>query len=368
MARILKILIALSLLVCGQSAAAHLTPNSEISLRPVSDGYAVSIIVPAAEYTYASGNAADNRASSLEDAVGYLRDRFRATGQDGTPLAIDILDVKFAQVEGPEDLFAEATITQPPGSADSPFTLHWSVVNDRVPDHFALVFMDKDGSRQVQGSLRQVDQSLSIDPQGTPSAGFANAVWLGASHIIGGFDHLLFLLALLISAPLIAQKGRWVGIEPPRRAIWQVAKVATGFTLGHSITLVVAGLANWSLPVAPVEALIALSVVVTALHALRPIFPGREAWVATGFGLVHGLAFATLATGSTAMPSLNLTTLLGFNIGIELVQLAVLAAALPVLFHAMRDARFGKIRNAAGLFTAVCGSIWLMQRLSGALA
>lgn len=368
MVKVLHLFMAAVLLFWSHTAAAHLTPNSELRLQPVADGYAVEVIVPAAEYAYASGNKADNTPAWRSVAVGYLQERFRATGADGEALPVTIGDVRFARVSGPADLLATAKITIPAGQAASGITLHWSVVIDQVPDHFALVILEDGSTRQVLGSLRQADRKLHIDPMPSRTGGLLNSISLGASHIIGGFDHLLFLLALLISAPLVAREGRWVGMERPRRALWNLAKVTSGFTLGHSATLIAAGLANWALPVAPVEALIALSVIVTAVHAIRPLFPGREAWVATGFGLVHGLAFATLAAGSEGMPAQNLATLLGFNIGIELVQLAVLAAALPLLFVLMRNERFAMFRTVTGAFTAICGSVWLLQRMPGLLA
>ncbi|MBS7671080.1 HupE/UreJ family protein [Croceicoccus gelatinilyticus] len=356
------------LLVWSHTAAAHLTPNSEIRLQPVADGYVVKVIVPAAEYAYASGNKAENAPAARAAALDYLQERFRVTGADGEVLPVTIGDVRFARVSGPADLLATARIEVPSAQAASKITLHWSAVIDRVPDHFALVIRDDGSTRQVLGSLRQVDRSLHIDPIPLPSSGLLNAISLGASHIVSGFDHLLFLLALLISAPLIARNGSWVGMERPGRALWNLAKVTSGFTLGHSVTLIAAGLANWALPVAPVEALIALSVIITAVHAIRPLFPGREACVATGFGLIHGLAFATLAAGSEGMPAQTLTTLLGFNIGIELVQLAVLAAALPILFLLMRNERFATFRTVAGAFTAICGGVWLLQRMPGLIA
>ena len=120
---------------------------------------------------------------------------------------------------------------------------------------------------------------------------------LGARHIAEGTDHLLFLLALILPAPLVAAGGRWGGYAGGKTALRRIVKVVTAFTLGHSITLVFGALGWAPLPGAVVESAIALSILVSAVHALVPIFRGREVFIAGGFGLVHGLAFATTLIG-----------------------------------------------------------------------
>ena len=109
-----------------------------------------------------------------------------------------------------------------------------------------------------------------------------------------------------------------------------------------------------------VEALIAVSILVAAIHAIRPIFPGREALVAAGFGLVHGLAF------SETLASLDLTggelvlSLLVFNLGIEIMQLAVVVLVLPPL---ARSRAYRRLRTGAAVLTAVAATGWLLARI-----
>jgi hypothetical protein len=160
---------------------------------------------------------------------------------------------------------------------------------------------------------------------------FASTVPLGMRHIAEGKDHLLFLLALLLPAPFVAVGRRWVRHGSVRYGALRLLRVVTAFTIGHSITLGLAATNVVRAPVRPVEFLIAVSIFVTAIHAIRPIFPGREAWVAGGFGLVHGLAFATMIAGYGIDPWHTTLTVAGFNVGIELMQAAVLLVAVPWL-------------------------------------
>src|SRR5438045_3779903 len=114
--------------------------------------------------------------------------------------------------------------------------------------------------------------------------------------------------------------------RPARRCtLGRLAGVVSAFTLGHSVTLIGGAFFGWRLPAQPVEVAIAVSILVSAVHAARPLFAGREPWVAAGFGLVHGLAFATVIGNFGLDPLEKAQSILGFNLGIELVQLAVVA-------------------------------------------
>ena len=146
--------------------------------------------------------------------------------------------------------------------------------------------------------------------------------------------------------------------------------MVTAFTLGHSATLIAAALLNAQLPAAPVEALIAASVLVSAIHAMRPLFPGRERYVAFGFGLVHGLAFATVVAGfGVAGFGVGVvargTAILGFNLGIEAVQLALVLLLLPGLLLGARHAWFGQLRLVLAGLAALAALVWLVERVSG---
>ena len=358
---------AMLLALFAQPALAHLTPNSEITLTVQSDEVVADIIIPRSEYAYASGNGVSGDAASLRAARAYLSDRFALSGADSDPWPRQIESLRFAQVQGPPDLLARVRFTPTPPKPGR-FDLRWSAVIDEVPDHFALVVVKSAGDSRVIGALRHDRQEIAVDPVPSSWAAFTSAVSLGAIHIAEGYDHLLFLLALLLAAPLIARGSRWDGIRTMRGTFSRLVRITLGFTLGHSATLVLAGLTAIELPSAPVEAAIAFSVILTAVHAIRPIFPGREAWVSIGFGLIHGLAFATLLAETDAQMAQNLPSLLGFNLGIELVQLAVLAVAVPPLMLLARRPRFSQYRTAAAVGIALCGSWWLVQRVPPALA
>jgi HupE / UreJ protein len=185
---------------------------------------------------------------------------------------------------------------------------------------------------------------------------------LGVQHISEGADHLLFLLMLLLPAPLIVRRHRWVTRDSGREAAKRVVHVVTAFAVGHSTTLALSTFGLVHLPSRLVESGIALSVLLSAVHALRPIVKGGEAIIAVCFGLVHGLAFATLLSGYGLHGGALITSLLGFNLGIEITQLLVVALMMPSLYILSRTALYPAIRIGVASVGLVLSGAWLLER------
>ncbi|HTQ96202.1 MAG TPA: HupE/UreJ family protein [Candidatus Acidoferrum sp.] len=195
--------------------------------------------------------------------------------------------------------------------------------------------------------------------------GFTSIFRLGMRHIAEGTDHLLFLLALLLPAPLIVVGARWGGFAGTQHSLLQILKVVTAFTLGHSITLALAAWGVMRMPSRPIEVLIAISIFVSAAHAVRPLFPGREAVVAAFFGLIHGLAFAT-TLGELGLDRWErMMSILSFNLGIETMQLLVVAAVLPSLVLASRTRAYPALRIAGAVFAGLASLGWIGERILG---
>ncbi len=188
----------------------------------------------------------------------------------------------------------------------------------------------------------------------------------GVWHIWVGFDHILFLLSLLLPAVLVWVAPRWQPAASARAAFVEVLKIVTAFTLAHSITLSLATLGYVSLPSRLVESTIAASVVVAALNNLRPLFRERRWAMAFGFGLVHGFGFASVLVDLGLPRDALAIALLGFNVGVELGQLAIVAAFLPLAF-ALRDTRFYQraVLGGGSIVIALLAAAWFVERAFG---
>lgn len=193
----------------------------------------------------------------------------------------------------------------------------------------------------------RVSGAGSSDGTARTCAGF---VRLGIEHILGGYDHLVFLLGLVV-----------VGLGTRRTVV-----VASAFTLSHSLSLALAVVGVWSPPSSWVEPLIALSIVYVGVENLAGCGRTRRAAVAFGFGLVHGFGFAGALAGARFRGVELARALVGFNGGVELGQLAVLAVLLPMVNAARRWPRFARfVTRAVSAGVAVAGAGWLLTRLDG---
>jgi HupE / UreJ protein len=221
--------------------------------------------------------------------------------------------------------------------------------------------------RNENQSAYEVEYTQSGDARASSrTIGFASIFRLGMRHIAEGADHLLFLLTLLLPAPLIAFGCRWSVAGSAQQSLVRILRVVTAFTIGHSITLALAGLGLVRVPSRPIEVLIAVSILVSAVHAIRPLFPGREDRIAASFGLIHGLAFASTISELGFGRWERVMTILAFNLGIETMQLVVVAATLPSLLLLSRTRQYDFLRIGGGVFAGVAATGWILERVAGA--
>jgi hypothetical protein len=229
-----------------------------------------------------------------------------------------------------------------------------------------------------RGLLRITDGALThaavLGPQ-TPDFGFTRDVapnrWAqavaygleGVHHILSGYDHLLFLLTLLLPAVLRRSDGQWRPVPRLRDAVQEIVAIVTAFTAAHSITLTLAALDMVSLPSRLVESAIALTIVLAALNNLRPVVTRRLWMVAFGFGLIHGLGFASALQELGLSSDAFLLSLLSFNLGVEIGQLAVVALFLPLAFVGRATALYPRLALQAGsVGICVVACVWLLER------
>lgn len=241
----------------------------------------------------------------------------------------------------------------------------YSLLFDVDPSHRGLVQWIAPGnpSQALIFGAESAQQALPMQPPGpwqTLKQYVADGVW----HIWIGYDHILFLLALLLPSVLVVRRhGQWESAPGLRGAAGDVFKVVTAFTVAHSITLSLAALEVVSLPSRLVESAIAASVVLAALNNLRPTAASRRWIAAFVFGLIHGFGFASVLADLGLPRDALVLALVGFNVGVELGQLAIVAVFLPVAF-ALRHTlfyRFGVVKIGS-ILVALLAAWWFVQR------
>ena len=248
--------------------------------------------------------------------------------------------------------------------APAAIELAYSLFFDLDPTHRGLLRFERGGTAQT-GVLSPERPRLAFKAgESSPLAQFFDYLREGVWHIWIGFDHILFLLSLLLPCVLIFTKNEWQAAEHFRDPFWDVLKVVTSFTIAHSITLSLAALSVVSLPSRLVESTIALSVVLAALNNLRPVVAERRWAVAFAFGLIHGFGFASVLADLGLPQGTLLLALVGFNLGVETGQLAIVCAFLP-LAYALRGSWFYRhlVFRGGSAAIALIASVWLVERV-----
>ncbi len=185
----------------------------------------------------------------------------------------------------------------------------------------------------------------------------------GIWHIWLGFDHVLFLLALLLPAVLVRVDGRWQATGKFSSVCWNVVSIVTAFTIAHSLTLSLAALDIVRLPSRLVESIIAASVVLAGLGNLYPMMIDRRWLVAFGFGLVHGFGFAAVLTDLGLPSNSLLLSLVSFNVGVEIGQLVIVAAFLPLAYIVRRTWSYPKLILTGGSLAVIAiALVWFTER------
>lgn len=259
------------------------------------------------------------------------------------------------------------------------FTFDYTAIIHQVVTHKVLVYVSDDWRNGLHSNkeavpVRVIQLDIATEKilplqvniaQGSWFKGFASMVQLGMEHIKEGTDHLLFLLVLLLPAMLVVNNKKWGSFGSLRQSIKHLLTIVTAFTIGHSITLIIGAFGWVNIPSQPVEILIAVSIFVSAVHALLPVFPGRETFIAAAFGLIHGMAFAAVLSNMQLSTGTLIGSILGFNIGIELMQLFIIILIVPWLIVLSKTPVYAYIRIVLAVLAGLAAIAWITERTTG---
>jgi hydrogenase/urease accessory protein HupE len=375
-----KNLLWLLLITISSQAFGHPMPGSIVHLSVLEKSIQGEAQIPLIELENAVGG---QRTANLQDPFfrTYFYKHIQASSNNDlwrTQIqSISTITGKDETVGKYQEVVVRFTLT-PENSRDlRTFSFNYDAVIHQVVTHSALVYVEQDwdagllSEQPVEVGVIALDivnnriLPLEVNLQGGSMwTGFIEMIKLGIRHISEGTDHLLFLLALLLPVPLFAAGGKWTSGREVKSSIRHIAWVVTAFTIGHSVTLLLGSLNIVRLPDQPVEILIAVSILISAVHALRPLFAGKENIIAGLFGLVHGLAFAGTLSNLNLDAKRMALSILGFNIGIELMQILVIAITIPWLLLLSRYKIYSWIRISGALFAGVAAMAWIVERVS----
>jgi hypothetical protein len=268
----------------------------------------------------------------------YTRDHF-AIGREGMEFPFEFESIELPYIEVGEYAVIKVRFATPEPVPDR-ISIRYSAIFHEFPDIRGGFHVQNNYKTGLADNHRQIAHIFGPD-RTTWNLNLENPVWTeqfknfvreGVIHIWIGFDHILFLIGLLLTSVVVRDGRSWKAVPELRSSLWNVVTIVTVFTVAHSITLAMA-LKGWIvLPSRLVESIIALSIIAVVADNFYSIF-GRWKWVVVFlFGLFHGMGFASILETFTTDFNSKLIGLIGFNIGVEIGQLVIVLAVFPLLY------------------------------------
>ncbi len=384
---IFKFFIALSIQVIFiHSLNAHSMPNSNVNITIADRDIFIRLEIPIQELEVALKKDLLNNESKIlgvyKTEIGnYLLKHVQIKSIQGEIQPVELNNLTLSETSYDFgkylELRAEITSKASPNFNNRDFIIFYDAVIHQLVTHFAVLKIKSDFDNGITPedtsilSVVQVDVAsgkifpvhIQID-KGSKWKGFKKMIKLGMHHIKTGLDHLLFILILIIISPLTLIHKKWGGFSGWQNTLFRLFKIITAFTIGHSLTLGIFSLMDLNNFSYIIEATIALTIMITAYHAIRPIFPSKELYITFMFGLIHGSAFGMTINEWGVTTSQKLLCLLGFNIGIELMQILIVIACIPLIYLSKFDF-YSKVRSTFAILTILLSFFWLIERLTG---
>ncbi|MBU1441720.1 MAG: HupE/UreJ family protein [Gammaproteobacteria bacterium] len=259
---------------------------------------------------------------------------------------------------------------QAPCASDAALKIDYQLFSEVDPTHRGLLRMvSAEGATPVIRSLDPAAGAVRVEWAGPDAQASTDASGIsffrdGVHHILIGYDHVLFLICLLLPAVLRRREGRWEPVAGWRDAVWPMVGMVTMFTLAHSITLALAGLKIVTISPRIIEPAIAVTIIVAALDNLHPVLRGRRKLFSFFFGLIHGFGFAGVL-GELNLPVAGFVkALLLFNLGVEAGQLVIVSIALLVLVTLRHWQGYINVVLRSGSVVAVMvAGTWFVERV-----
>jgi len=358
--------------------APHTLGQSYMALRVYDDSLVVRLEVGVGDLERAlalgwnaeAGVPRDQVAAALDRVRRYVEAGFSISSTSG-PLERTFRSFDLFFLEVSEYVLLTYTV-RPFDRTVEDLTISFPLLHEIDPDHRNLVVIEhnwrtgtfeSEGVALIFGPTNQV-QTLDLT-ESSVWRGFRAFIRLGIEHIWGGIDHIMFLLALTLPSVLVRTERRWEPVEDFHRALINMVKIVTFFTLAHTITLSLAALEIVRVPSRPVEAVIALSIAVAALLNLMPWIRIPEPAIAFGFGLFHGLGFAYVLGEIGLEHEYLVPSLLGFNMGVEIGQVAIILVLFPVLFLLRQRGVYRHLFRWVSAALIAVALLWFFERALG---
>ena len=358
-----RLLLALVLLAFGSLAQAHKASDSYLQIDVGDKALAVRWDIALRDLDVALGLDTNDDGQLTWAEVKAAWPRIQGYALPRLAISGCPLHVNSTALESRNDgAYAVMFLTSDCVLAKAP-TITYSLLREVDPTHRGIAKVTRAGQPMTLTMLSPSDAATTAAATPVQVHEATGFIREGMLHILTGYDHVLFLLCLLLPSVMRRTPEGWRCVDKLSEAVWPVVGIVSAFTVAHSITLALAATRLVSLSPAFIEPAIAVTIILAALDNVWPIFPVRRVVVTFCFGLIHGFGFAGVLTELNLPASAFAWALLQFNVGLELGQLAVVVSVTALLFLMRQRPQYRTLVIRGGSFAAMLvGLLWLIER------
>ncbi len=368
--RLLQMSLFFLVLTIANRAEAHATSTSYLIAKDTGNEVNLTWDIAVADVHWPLGLDTDGNGDITWQEIGQQRDQIAALVIDhltitraSTTCPAALTDLQIAEHADEPHLSLALNVQCPKAARAAPLQIEATLFFDQDTTQRTLIDVSTPAGA-FTSILSPTAPTWSEPKAPSPLTTFVTFTGQGLWHVWIGYDHLAFLLLLLLPGVLKNKGSDWRATSTLRETAADLLRIITAFTLAHSITLALAATETVQVPVRPIEIAIALSIVVAGLLNLFPAAARARLALAFGFGLIHGFGFANALTELGTQGARLIPTLAGFNVGVELAQISLVAVVLPLLLKARNSVFYAwRFMPAASLAAAMAGAAWLAARV-----
>jgi len=367
------------------------SPDSQLFLDVTTGKVVVEAYIPVPELALVLGEDIQRSPETLADRYApqlwlYMMKHIQAYSNKKHPWNITIENIRMAKEETYTgttvpywELVVRFILTPQPRETTRTFTLYYDAVLHQVMNHAAIVSIRRDWEGGIMpgdttrdaGIIGWNTRNNTISPlqvtleRGSWSKGIASMFIFGMRHIRERANHLMFLLVLLLAAPLIAQSRTWALYDGLHYTAAYLLQIVIAFTIGHTLASGVGALGWITLPTESIEIMIALSILIVAANTVFPIFADKEITIIAVFGFIHGLAFAAILADHSLDAGPMMLSALAANLGIAVMGMIMFACIIPWLLLLSRFPWYSVLRIAGVAVISIPAVGWILEQLAG---
>lgn len=361
--------------------SAHPLPDTKVMFHIYPSGAAINITAPLRDFEIVhQGKLTTAEKKNIQN---YFKNHIKINSEN-RPWTVELTDFTISRTQdsivGLYDKIDFSIVAKPKLQSDTRnFTMNYDAFAHQIYNHKSIIGLATDWEKGLQNSnqiLGVVERDLDgkISPlnisleEGNFFTGFKSMIAMGFNHILEGKDHILFLISLLLVAPFFIENKNWKLLQNKKSAIKRVVKIVTAFTIGHSIMLILGAIQLIIINPNYIEIAISITILLSGINIYKPIFWGKEVLVALLFGFVHGLAFANTIVFFNLDIKQFVWSVLGFNLGIELVQIIIVLLSFPlILYISNKFKSINSYRLIVSFFVVAVAVYWFYERIKEVL-